>query len=310
MSSDKNKIIMVNSFKGGTGKTSLALSYCVSEAIKGEYDMVFYLDVDILGTGTAYTLFEEKQIEKLKFLNEYNLNTHTRYVNEILFANTKKEEKVFYVALVNPSNRINKSYYGKNKLSSSETVSNTSFYYKIIEFISKVLSSNSSNLIVLDCSPGLSSFEVELMYAINNLIKDKKNHFFEEIYVTTFDVAHIRKTIDCLGESILTYKGDIEKRNIRIIMNDIHNYSYIKYVKDEAGFSFNFDVDGIASQVFAELQSYAKNDKEKNLLKKIQILYKQYEMDLCVANTITNKTMLINNIDAYTLNAINYKTLK
>ena len=52
----KNKLIMVNSFKGGTGKTSVALSHCIYNWKMGvkedgeNYRDIYFVDIDRLGT--------------------------------------------------------------------------------------------------------------------------------------------------------------------------------------------------------------------------------------------------------------------
>lgn len=41
----KSKVIFVNSFKGGAGKTTLALMYCINHVFyqKGQYENVIYI---------------------------------------------------------------------------------------------------------------------------------------------------------------------------------------------------------------------------------------------------------------------------
>ena len=47
--STENKIIMVNSFKGGTGKTSVALANCVHNCTQnGFYKNIYFIDIIFL----------------------------------------------------------------------------------------------------------------------------------------------------------------------------------------------------------------------------------------------------------------------
>ena len=60
-SHDGNRIVMINSFKGGAGKTTAALCRCVSEYYESTNHNIYYVDMDILGTGVDYVLSLEKQ---------------------------------------------------------------------------------------------------------------------------------------------------------------------------------------------------------------------------------------------------------
>ena len=45
----QNEIIIVNSFKGGAGKTTLALTHCINDLFhEQKYENVIYIDLDIL----------------------------------------------------------------------------------------------------------------------------------------------------------------------------------------------------------------------------------------------------------------------
>ena len=50
----KNQIVMINSFKGGAGKTTAALCRCVTEYKEKRNCNIYYIDMDVLGTGVSY----------------------------------------------------------------------------------------------------------------------------------------------------------------------------------------------------------------------------------------------------------------
>lgn len=81
----RNKILFVNSFKGGAGKTTLSLMHCISNLFDGnDFDNVIYMDLDRLGTATSY-LFEDG---KLPMDRCFNLTEET--VSVELEANKEK----------------------------------------------------------------------------------------------------------------------------------------------------------------------------------------------------------------------------
>ena len=58
----RSKIIFVNSFKGGAGKTTLSLMHCITGLFSSSvYENVIYMDLAILGTATSY-LFEDGRL--------------------------------------------------------------------------------------------------------------------------------------------------------------------------------------------------------------------------------------------------------
>ena len=94
-----NKIIMVNSFKGGTGKTSVALANCVHNCTQNKfYKNIFFIDIDRLGTSMSYALFPDEI--KPKYFDEYEERYYERVCNKIL--EDKDKGTVLYAVLLNP----------------------------------------------------------------------------------------------------------------------------------------------------------------------------------------------------------------
>ena len=80
----KNKIIMVNSFKGGTGKTSVALAQCVHNwRTKNTYDNIYFLDIDRLGTSLAYILLPESEKANIHYLMNIRKNHMIRFAMKL-----------------------------------------------------------------------------------------------------------------------------------------------------------------------------------------------------------------------------------
>ena len=81
--STENKIIMVNSFKGGTRKTSVALANCVHSCTQdGFYKNIYFIDIDRWGTSMSYALFPDEI--KPRYFDEYEERYYDRVCNKIL----------------------------------------------------------------------------------------------------------------------------------------------------------------------------------------------------------------------------------
>ncbi len=202
-----NKIVMINSFKGGAGKTTAALCRCMSEYKGDTYQNIYYVDLDILGTGVEYVLSLEKQKVYYNDLDDRKNSTLQEKVQKI----NLEGKNHFFAAILNPVSRRKESYSGQDRLRSCPDVERGIFQSKVKKLLNQILNRKGKNLIVLDCAPGISYTEECILadiYAMRD--NDKKSVEVEEIYVTTPDASHIRKTAESLNE----YAAYLKKRTV------------------------------------------------------------------------------------------------
>lgn len=280
-----NKIIMVNSFKGGTGKTSVALAQCVHNwKTKGTYDNIYFLDIDRLGTSLAYALFPESKKESIHYFDEYPEKPYDTVCNEVEL--DEVSDSNLFAVLLNPVARRRQDYDIHGRMQQHEIVGSSIFIENFISFIDKCIGQKGKNLFVLDCSPGLSDMERKLL---SDLYARKKDWdaSIEEIYVTTFDSSQISKTIECLNDY-----GDVLHRNagrkVSIVLNDVNNCQRLK--KDLGG-TFIFDWKDTARYILHKL-----TDNEC-----VRIRFRKFEEGQLTASIIKNERHLANNKDAYVL---------
>lgn len=208
------KIIFVNSYKGGAGKTTLSMMHCIDALFHTKkYKNVIYMDLDIWGTGTRY-LFNEQKLPEDKCFD----NTGTTVPIELKKDN---ETALLHMAYLSPSFNGHFSLGGLRFINHQEMLENA-LEEKIIKFLQTCLESESSTLFVLDCAPGFSRFEQHILKKCYDL---KEKPEIQEDYVTTLDSSHIKKCIQCLADSKVGFEMDIERRKIRFIINDMQNYT-------------------------------------------------------------------------------------
>lgn len=295
--SKKSKVVLINSFKGGAGKTSISLSLCVSAALNNQnnefYNKIFYFDIDYLGTGSYYKLFAEEGGEK-NFFNYYNKDSWEKVAHKINIA--EAEKCLFYAICIDPKLRIKKSNYENTVIKLNDT-EDAKFVGNIMDFIgksSKDVLNPKPNLYILDCSPGLNKVERDLLLKLNS----KKEKFdVKEVFVTTYDDSHIQKTVECLKE----YWGTNGKQKMSyIILNDIHNITYITKEMENENFKLDFKLgkEGIKN-LFNEGENI--NDYTKKF-----ILYEnKYNLKMCCLNIFLNKAGLANSFEDYNISQSN-----
>ena len=282
---------MVNSFKGGTGKTSVALAQCVhnwktSSLGEGDkYRNIYFIDIDRLGTSLAYSLFSGKGKNNIHFFDEYPEKSFDEICNEVVQSETENECGL-YAVLLNPVAKRKQDYDVHGRMQQHEKTGNSIFIDNLLSFIKNCMDQRESTLFVIDCSPGLPDLERSLLTGFYSLW-EKYKLAVEEIYVTTFDASQIYKTIDCLNDNFdyLYRKG----REVSIVLNDLHNCEGIS--SDSNGDSLLFDWKETAKQILEKL-----DDKQD-----VKIRFKQYESGQLRSCMIKNERHLVNNMDAYVL---------
>lgn len=293
---EKFKIIMVNSFKGGTGKSSLALSHCIHEWKRNEeskgvdqteeeicYPNIYYVDIDRLGTSMSYYLFPEKN-QELHYFEEYQKRDAVRVSNKVVLPSGSKGK--MYAVLLNPVANRFQDYDTHGRLQQHEKISNTLFTGRILDFLEECMDMGQNSLFVIDCSPGLSEMERRLLDKFYDLRRKGYDLSVEELYVTTFESGQIRKTIDCLNDC-----ADVmhrEKREVSIVLNDIQNCIKVAQKKDS---DFQVSWEEVAENILRQL-----SDK-----KHVKIRYKEYNEEQMKGGIVNNVKNLDNNTDAYML---------
>lgn len=240
-SNRKHNAVMVNSLKGGCGKTTIALSICVSAAMEdGEkYNNIYYFDIDVAGTGSFYKLFGNGSNNKL--LDYYGTKKCIECVNLIELKDPNNNDLSYYfnAISIDPKTRIDKKSYKNGTIRFEPVIEEDNFIGNIIDFI-KLLNENEDgdekkNLYVFDCSPGLNRLQCELVCKLKKIKSTKVN----EMFVTSYDNSHINKTVECLAEYYIS-EGKTEKMNI--LINDIHN---IKDIENSKGYNFDDIIENV-----------------------------------------------------------------
>lgn len=281
-----NRIIMINSFKGGAGKTTVALSRCVSEYKEKSHHNIFYVDMDILGTGVNYILSLKKQNAYYNDIDDTDKCKLSQKVQQIMC--DEKKGNRFYVAVLNPLSRIKRSYGGQDRLRAHPDVERGMFRKKVKEMINQIVNGGGNNLIVLDCAPGISYMEENILEDLYQLEQnDKKSVYVEEIYVTTPDASHIRKTIDNLNECSAYLRQ--HNREVTVLINDLYNCEGMnKKCREENSEDFLFKREDVIQIIQNDLNLYA-----------VKILYKPYNEDILKGSIIKNEIKLINKLDCF-----------
>lgn len=296
MSKKENvKIIMVNSFKGGTGKTSVALSHCLYEwkrsNERGEnediyYDNIFFVDIDRLGTSMSYYLFPDEGKPPVYF-EKYVKKEAAQVCNKVDLSGGNNHSEL-YAVLLNPVANRRQDYSIHGRMQQHTRVYDTMFLEDILLFIEECTQMGKNCLFVIDCSPGLSEMECHLLdkfYMMKEKLKNNCSLEVEELYITTFENGQIQKTIECLNDSSdLLFR---EGREVSIVLNDVQNC--IGASKGDG--TFHVEWEEIAKNILKQLQ-----DKDS-----MKIRYKKYQEKQMKAGIVGNVQSLDNTIDAYML---------
>lgn len=280
-----NRIVMINSFKGGAGKTTAALCRCISEYKGNTYQNIYYVDLDILGTGVEYVLSLEKQ---KAYYNDVDDRKGSKLQDKVQKIDLK-EKNNFYAAVLNPVSRMKEAYSGQDRLRSCPDVERGIFRNKVRSLLNQILSGKGKNLIVLDCAPGISYTEECILADIYQMRdNEKKSVEVEEVYVTTPDASHIRKTAASLNEYRAYLKKD--KRMVTILVNDLFDCEGMHKREEEEDDEQHF---------LFKKQEIIKEIEELFHVPMLKILYLPYKEDLMKKSIIKNEVKLANRSDDY-----------
>jgi cellulose biosynthesis protein BcsQ len=288
---EKSKVVLINSFKGGAGKTSISLASCVTAALENQnnndYNKIFYFDIDFLGTGSYYKLFPNG-VENRNFFNNYYKDDWNKFPMELFLKKNGIMLGSFYALYIDPKLRIKKKY--ENTIIRMNDKEEQILTGNIVDFIEKEIEYDKSSLFILDCSPGFNKLERNLIIELNkNLFLDVR-----EVFVTSYDSSHVEKTVECLKEYCNT---NTKRKKIHIILNDIHN---ISQKKEYINLSFNLAKN--------EINRLFQMSDENNSYKEIYCLYENfYSESLCASNLLLNKVGIENSFDDYNIIGSFYK---
>jgi MinD-like ATPase involved in chromosome partitioning or flagellar assembly len=276
------KIVMVNSFKGGAGKTSTALSLAISSSMDEVYENNYYLDIDILGTGMDYLFWGENKPEDFHFFNEYKGDKLEDVFHFLEFKHNDKlgTHGLRYALSDTPTETGTNS---GGKIRRSKHILENKYTTRILKLIDKIYELNINSLLVIDCSPGLSSFEVELLESIYRKFNDKFE--IRELYITTPDSAHVNKTITCLAENLKFWKYSIKRKPI-VIINDSNGFDNLNNGDEEI---INDTVNGVRER-FKSLKFEC-----------VIVIPKRYNKDILLNNAYNKRVDLRNNVSTYAL---------
>ena len=279
----QKKIIFVNSFKGGSGKTTLSLTHCIDSLFHTKkYDNVIYLDLDILGTATSY-LFEEGKLP-----NEGSFDK----TGELKGVELKSGDDVnkLHVGYLSPEMK-NSSKYGEPCFIHHQKLAEELFIKRVIDFIEKQIKEAPSCLIVLDCAPGFGEIEQKVL---NNCYQktSKGDVQIEEDYLVTLDAAQVKKCIQCLNYYSKDVDFDGEKRQIQMVINDVQNFC--GHLKEEGEDEMQV-MEGIMEKV---------NSETANL--KMSFRLWKYSQKIAVNSVYTMRTNVENQVDDYMFTPENY----
>ena len=315
MKKRRNTIIMINSYKGGSGKTSIALSYCVTRAYRNKKnaiqgknaadEKVFFIDMDLLGTGSEYMLLGKKE-EKVRWLNSEDRSQAgsplrlEEYVNVLKMKQDPVGEFELYGILSNP---VTDAYFQEEDgFRKNRSVEEAFYRNRIKDILEAIMEDGSDNYIVMDCSPGVSGMEKEIMNIIygESCENEKVQIEVREVYITTYDNGHLKKTLQNL-RTIQPLRVSAE-RNIEVVLNDIHNIPKLKKLSDsQEGIEGGFHLRLEEKIVVEEMQRELKNIKN---LKVYTMAYNKY---LAASSLYQNTESVVSHPDKFIFNEKNFR---
>lgn len=287
----EGKIIFVNSYKGGAGKTTLSLMHCIDDLFNShKYTNVIYMDLDMLGTGTCY-LFEDGKLPEEKCFEKTGKQV------TVVLTDGAGETAQLYVTFLNPAFK-GRSALGGNHWLNHQEAAEESLRKKVMDFIRECFKKVPNTLVVLDCAPGLARLEQKILKECYELAVGGNIEIQEE-YVTTLDSAHIRKCIQCLNNNRVSSALDEKTRKIRMVINDMQNYE--GYINDRVNSKVStVTADEAWADIVGEIKKTLKN-------KAIEIYRWKYSKEIALRTTFKNERKLENQVDDYIFTSKNYR---
>lgn len=235
MTGNNKKLIVVNSVKGGCGKTTLAM-VLAQHFGASKPDSVCYIDADIVGIGTNALADNNYQYEQ----------TMTAYVQLNPFENpdyfktdlwdTPQHKFYEFISERSGARQFNAIFTSTKKEKIDKAISSTNdlFFFDEIKEKFKILlaklfgllpetGSNAYDIIIIDTSPGKQGLTNIILKLMEELEKEGLGRPFEKkkiitvvnLFVSTNNFAHMRSLAEYDWDSISN------KENLLIVLNQI-----------------------------------------------------------------------------------------
>lgn len=290
---EKGKILFVNSFKGGAGKTTLSLMHCISGLFRGEnyqdshFKNVIYMDLDILGTGTCY-LFDEERLTEDKSFDKTGSSVRVPL-------SIGRQEDILHMAYLDPKVKM-LAAFGEKHFVSHQTIAVDILERQVTDYIKDAFQKVPETLLVVDCAPGFSELEQKVLGFCYELAV-KNDILVEENYVTTLDAAHVRKCIESMNDIDISFGTRKKFRSVHVVINDIQNY--VRYVKEvEEAPDAEERIEGMAQGIRSGLD----NDR-------VQLHFWRYSQEMALRSVFTRGQKVENHAEDYLFTKENYRDI-
>lgn len=250
-------IIVVDSVKGGCGKTSISLKYAIKLA-NVKSNKVCYLDLDLLGSSIEVFLTGEKFVGQLQYKTvsndlhpialavkktaKYYLNDvfkgerfSKRFLNDIMIGGSGSEKGIFSLISCNP-NQDEKDRFKPSRLMNYMGQIDYDYFAAMIEKVFEQLVDMKFTHVIIDMPPNSdaytdSLFNILLRKYDSRDREETKTKFNVEIcIINSFDRAHFSANLEWLKTMIrehdMKWVVDIPKL-FKIVFNDNINYNKI-----------------------------------------------------------------------------------
>lgn len=227
-----NKAIVVTSFKGGAAKTTTSLMLSISAIYQqhlkptNAFDEVHYFDMDLNGSGACYALLGDDK-SSIKYFDQYRkigeINQFRKNIVIEIPGTQPQISKDLYSYILNPEVKIHGAIHGQGfNRSNADSLNNYDFLIRVKDLINQYINSageKRSKLLIFDCSPGYQSFTQDLVRGLASI----KNLSVNQIFTSTFDNAHVSKTLNTLEYIVGTSEEDPEVTQKLLFVNCLNH---------------------------------------------------------------------------------------
>lgn len=226
------EIIVVNSVKGGCGKTTTAITEALRLSSEGKCCCV--IDLDFLGTSIERTIDENVFVktdinndkddkdsnvkERAKaYLNDYILDNHI--LLDDIFSTIEINKHSFYLIAADPSEKAKEKFRIRNEFNYVPEIEYGAFKYSISQLLKKLKNvseddddpkkvsksiSDKINVVIIDMPPNSDSYTEALFQVLLSKPEKKEKMKISKklILSSTADRSHLSATFDWLQHSL------------------------------------------------------------------------------------------------------------
>lgn len=249
------KYIVINSVKGGCGKTTTALLEAIKLTAEGSCCCV--VDLDLLGTSIEQTISNEKFVGETSFSVNNIEKSAKYYLNDLIendnidvhqaLSTVSLSKSKFYLLASSPDEKRKKKFRVRHEFNYVPEIEYGSFKYsleKILKKIAEIPAPDSKNkkidTIIIDMPPNSDSytdtvFDVLLSFKEPDNTSENSKNTYELILCSSLDRAHISATFNWFFETLVSdHLRTKFFTNYTIRMNDIIGaMNNVKNVVDE-----------------------------------------------------------------------------